>query len=41
MIDYETFVRVRNMITQEGLKPSQVSDVLGIDKRTVSKWADK
>jgi len=41
MIDYETFVQIRNYVTQDGLKNSQISDSLGIDKRTVKKWANE
>lgn len=41
MIDYETFVRIRNYFDQDGLKYSQIADSLCIDKRTASKWANE
>ncbi len=40
MIDYETFVRIRNYLDRDGLKFTQISDSLGIDERTVAKWAN-
>lgn len=41
MIDYETFVRIRNYFDQDGLKYTQIADSLGIDKRTAAKWANE
>jgi transposase len=41
MIDYETFVRIRNYLDRDGLKYTQISDSLGIDQRTVAKWANE
>lgn len=41
MIDYETYVRIRNYFTRDGLKYSQIADELGLDNRTVAKWANK
>lgn len=41
MIDYETYVRIRNYFTNDGLKYSQIADVLGLDYRTVAKWANE
>ena len=40
MIDYETYVRIRNYFTRDGLKYSQIADELGLDYRTVDKWAN-
>jgi len=41
MIDYETYVRIRNYFTNDGLKYSQIADELGLDCRTVAKWANE
>ena len=41
MIDYETYVRIRNYFTNDGLKYSQIADELGLDCRTVAKWASE
>jgi transcriptional regulator with XRE-family HTH domain len=41
MIDYETYVRIRNYFTQEGLHYSQIADELNLDHRTVAKWANE
>lgn len=39
MIDYETYVRIRNYFTRDGLNYGQIADELGLDCRTVAKWA--
>jgi transposase len=41
MIDYETYVRIRNYFTNEGLKYSQIAHALGLDNRTVARWANE
>jgi transposase len=41
MIDYETYVRIRNYFRNDGLKYSQIADELGLDCRTVAKWANE
>ena len=41
MIDYETYVRIRNYFSNDGLKYSQIADELGLDCRTVAKWASE
>jgi len=41
MIDYETYVRIRNYFTRDGLNYSQIADELGLDCRTVAKWANE
>jgi transcriptional regulator with XRE-family HTH domain len=41
MIDYETYVRIRNYFSNDGLKYSQIADELGLDCRTVAKWANE
>lgn len=41
MIDYETYVRIRNYFTNDGLTYSQMADELGLDCRTVAKWANE
>ncbi len=41
MIDYETYVRIRNYFTNDGLKYSQIADELELDCRTVAKWANE
>ena len=41
MIDYETYVRIRNLFAREGLKYSQIADEMGLDCRTVAKWANE
>jgi transposase len=41
MIDYETYVRIRNYFTRDALKYSQIADELGLDHRTVAKWANE
>ena len=41
MIDYETYVRIRNYFTRDGLNYSQIADELELDHRTVAKWANE
>lgn len=41
MIDYETFVRIRNYVVNDGLTVSQVADALALDVRTVARWANE
>jgi transposase len=38
MIDYETFVKIRVLKDQHGLKCSQIAKQLNLDYRTVEKW---
>jgi transposase len=41
MIDYETYVRIRNYYENDGLKYSQIANELNLDCRTVAKWANE
>jgi transposase len=41
VIDYETYVQIRNYFTNGGLNYSQIADELGLDPRTVAKWANE
>lgn len=41
MIDYETYVRIRNYVSRDGLHYSQVATELGLDPRTVARWANE
>jgi len=41
MIDYETYVRIRNYFTRDGLNYSQIADELDLDCRTVAKWSNE
>jgi len=41
MIDYETYVRIRNYFTRDYLKYSQIANELGLDQRTVAIWANE
>ncbi len=41
MIDYKTYMRIRNYATRDGLNVSQISDELSLDQRTVARWANK
>jgi len=40
VIDYETYVRLRNYYEQDGLTAGQIAEALSIDCRTVEKWAN-
>jgi transposase len=41
MIDYETFVKIKVLKDQHGLKCSQIARELNLDYRTVEKWLDQ
>jgi transposase len=41
MIDYETFVKIKVLKDQHGLKCSQIARELDLDYRTVEKWIEK
>jgi transposase len=41
MIDYETYVRIKNYYEQQGLNYSQIAQCLALDHRTVAKWANE
>lgn len=41
MIDYETYVRIRNFVIKDRLSISQIAEELGLDQRTVSRWANE
>jgi transposase len=38
MITYEQFCHLKQLQTQQGLKPPQIAEVLELDVRTVAKW---
>ena len=38
MIDYETYIRIRNYFERDGLNYSQISNELALDQRTVARW---
>lgn len=41
MIDYETYVQIRNYSEKDGLNCSQIAYALGLDQRTVARWANE
>ena len=41
MIDYETYVRIRNHLEKDGLNYSQIAECLSLDHRTVARWANQ
>jgi len=41
MIDYETYLQIRNYYTRDHLRYSQIADKLGMDQRTVAIWANE
>jgi len=41
MIDYETYVQIRNYFTQDGLTYSQIANALDLDPRTVARWSNQ
>jgi len=41
MIDYETFVKIKVLKNQHGLKCSQIATELNLDYRTVERWLEK
>ncbi len=38
MIDYETYVQIRNYFTRDGLKSCQIANALSLDRRTVDRY---
>ena len=38
MIDYETYVQIRNYFEKDGLNYSQIANALDLDQRTVARW---
>ena len=40
MIDYETYVQIRNYFTRDRLRYSQIAQALDLDPRTVARWAN-
>jgi transposase len=40
VIDYETYIRIRNYFEKDGLTYSQIADSLCLDCRTVARWAN-
>lgn len=40
MLDYETFCKIRDHLGRQSLTPAQTAHALGLDVRTVSKWAE-
>ena len=38
MIDYHQFAQIKDLHDREGLKASQIADILGLDPRTVTYW---
>ena len=41
MVDYQTYVRIRELFIKEKLNNTQIAKALGIDPRTVATWKDK
>jgi transcriptional regulator with XRE-family HTH domain len=41
MIDYETYVRIRNFVIKDRLNISQIAEELGLDQRTIARWANE
>jgi len=41
MIDYETYVQIRNYFEMDGLNYGQISDALALDQRTVARWVNE
>ncbi len=41
MIDYETYVQIRNYFETDGLNYSQIADELALDQRTIARWANE
>ncbi|MDY6822259.1 MAG: IS21 family transposase [Thermodesulfobacteriota bacterium] len=39
MIDYETYVQIRNHLDRDKLKYNQIAEKLALDHRTVARWA--
>ena len=40
MVDYETYCRIRDHLVRQQLTPAQTARALGLDVRTVAKWAE-
>ena len=40
MVDYETYCRIRDHLVRQQLTPAQTARALGLDTRTVAKWAE-
>jgi len=40
VVDYETFCRIRDHLVRQQLTVAQTANALGLDARTVAKWAD-
>ena len=40
MVDYETFCRIRDHLVRQQLTVAQTARALGLDVRTVARWAD-
>lgn len=40
MLNYETYCKIRDHLGRQSLTPAQTAQALGIDVRTVSKWAE-
>ena len=41
MIDYPTFVRIKHLHQDKGLKCSQIARELSLDERTVASWLNE
>ena len=41
MIDYETYVRIRNYFENDSLRYSQIANALALDQCTVARWANE
>jgi transposase len=40
VVDYETYCRIRDHLVRQQLTPAQTARALGLDTRTVAKWAE-
>ncbi len=40
MLDYETFCKIRDHLGRQSLSEAQTARTLGLDVRTVTKWAE-
>jgi len=41
MIDYETYIQIRNYFERDGLNYGQIANALALDQRTVARWANE
>jgi len=41
LIDYETYVQIRNYSERDGLNCSQIANALALDQRTVARWVNE